>query len=154
MLERAHSLDVAWTDMLLPGQSFKEYFMSFATQYQPLLKDVFVRLVHDDLAKGNDAEVRARHYCHSGKPDFVLAYLMTSDLPDEEKRSVLAESFERRAAITLERARDFDQRFHREFPLLLTSAADDRSAAKKIRAGTSVKPGKASVSNEDPSSSK
>jgi hypothetical protein len=139
--------------MLLPDQSFKEYVMSFATQYQPLLKDVFVRLMHDDLAKGNDAEARARHYCHSGKPDFVLAYLMTSDLPDEEKRSVLAESYERRATITLERARDFDRRFHREFPLLLTSAAEDRSAARKIRAGMSIKPGKASVSNEDPSSS-
>jgi hypothetical protein len=128
--------------------------MSFATQYQPLLKDVFVRLVNDDLAKGNDAEAQARHYCHSGKPDFVLAYLMTSDLPDEEKRSVLAESYERRAVITVERARDFDKKFHRDFPLLLTSAADDRSAARKIRDGMSIKPGKASVSNEDPSSSK
>jgi hypothetical protein len=127
--------------------------MSFATQYQPLLKDVFVRLVHDDLAKGNDAEAQARHNCQSGKPDFVLAYLITSHLPDEEKRSVLAESYERRAAITLERARDFDRRFHREFPLLLTSAADDRSAALKIRAGVSVRPSKGSVSNENPSSS-
>jgi hypothetical protein len=128
--------------------------MSFATQYQPLLKDVFVQLVHDDLAKGNDAEAQARHYCHSGKPDFVLAYLMTSNLSDEEKRRVLAESYERRAAITLERAREFDRRFHREFPLLATSAADDRSAARKIRAGMSVRPSKASVSNEEnPSSS-
>jgi hypothetical protein len=127
--------------------------MSFATQYQPLLKDVFVRLVHDDLAQGNDAESRARHYCHSGKPDFVLAYLLTSDLPDEEKRRVLADSYERRATITLERARDFDRRFHREFPLLLTSAADDRSAARKIRAGMSVAFRKTSVSNEDTSSS-
>ncbi|PWT70559.1 MAG: hypothetical protein C5B60_11930 [Chloroflexi bacterium] len=127
--------------------------MSFATQYQPLLKDVFVQLVQDDLAKGNDAETRARHYCQSGKPDFVVAYLMTSDLPDDEKRTVLAESYERRAAITLERAREFDTRFHREFPLLLTSAADDRSAARKIRAGMSVRPSKTRDSNEDPSSS-
>jgi hypothetical protein len=127
--------------------------MSFATQYQPLLKDVFVRLVHDDLAKGNDAGAQARRYCHSGKPDFVLAYLMTSDLPDVEKRSVLAESYERRAAITLERAREFDRRFHREFPLLVTSAADDRSAARKIRAGMSVRLSKASGSNEEDLSS-
>jgi hypothetical protein len=127
--------------------------MSFATQYQPLLKDVFVQLVHDDLATGAESEARARHYCQCGKPDFVLAYLLTSDLPDTEKRTVLAESYDRRAAITLERARDFDKKFHREFPLLLTSAADDRSAARKIRAGTSVAPGKASDTNEDPSSS-
>lgn len=114
--------------------------VSFATQYQPLLKEVFARLAQDDLSNGAAAEAQARYYSGCGKPDFALAYLLTSDLPDEEKRVLLAQSYERRAAITLERARDFDHKFHREFPLLLTSAAHDRSAAREIRAGNSLPP--------------
>ncbi len=114
--------------------------MSFATQYRPMLKDVFARLAQDDLAKGAEAVAQARHYSDRGKPDFALAYLLTSDLPDDEKRAILAQSYERRAAITLERAKDFDGKFHREFPLLQTSAARDRSTASEIRAGKSLSP--------------
>jgi hypothetical protein len=112
--------------------------VSFAAQYQSLVKDVFTELVQSDLAKGAQAEAQARHFTRRGKPDFVLAYLLHADLPDEEKRELLAAAYEHRAILTQERAREFSQRFHRDFPELLTEAGHDQSTAKLIRAGKSL----------------
>jgi hypothetical protein len=109
--------------------------VSFAAQYQSMAKDVFVHLVQDDLARGTPAEAQARRYSERGKPDFVLAYLLHSDLSDDEKRELLAESYERRAALTRERAEEFSQKFHRDFPFLLTEASHDHQMAEQIRAG-------------------
>jgi hypothetical protein len=109
--------------------------VNFAAQYQSRAKDVFVHLVQDDLARGTPAEAQARRYSERGKPDFVLAYLLSCDLPDDEKRELLAESYERRSALTRERAEEFSQKFHRDFPLLLTEASHDRQMAEQIRAG-------------------
>jgi hypothetical protein len=112
--------------------------VSFAAQYQSMAKDVFVHLVHDDLAKGTPAEAQARRYSERGKPDFVLAYLLSCDLSDDEKRELLAESYERRAVLTRKRAEEFSERFHRDFPLLLTEASHDRQMAEQIRAGKNM----------------
>lgn len=113
----------------------------FNGQYQPLCKEVFVGLARESLAQGADAEERARHYAARGKPDFTLAYLLAATLPEAEKRDVLAKAHERRAELTEERARDFDRRFHRPFPMLRNDAAQDRAAARQIRAGKAVRPG-------------
>ena len=112
--------------------------MSFADQYQTLVKDVFTDLVRSDLAKGAQAEAQAQYYTERGKPDFVLAYLLRSDLSDEEKRELLAESYEHRAIRTRERAREFSQKFHRDFPELLTEAIHDQDTAELIRTGKSL----------------
>jgi hypothetical protein len=112
--------------------------LSFAAQYQSLVKDVFTDLVRSDLAKGAQAEAQARHFTQRGKPDFALAYLLQADLPDEEKRELLAESYEHRATRTRERAREFSQKFHRDFPELLTEAIHDQDTAELIRAGKSL----------------
>ena len=113
--------------------------MSFAAQYQSLVKDVFTDLVRSELAKGAQAEAQARQYSERGKPDFVLAYLLHADLPDEEKRELLAEAYEHRATRTRERAREFSQKFHRDFPELLTEAVHDQTTAELIRAGKSLR---------------
>ncbi len=113
----------------------------FNAQYQSLCKEVFVGLARESLAQGADAEEWARHYAARGKPDFTLAYLLAAALPDAEKRDVLAKAHERRAELTEERARDFDHRFHRPFPMLRNDAAQDRVAARQIRAGKAVRPG-------------
>jgi hypothetical protein len=112
--------------------------LSFAAQYQSLVKEVFTNLVRGDLAKGAQAEAQARHFTQLGKPDFALAYLLQTDLPDEEKRELLADSYEHRATHTRERAREFSQKFHRDFPELLTEATHDQDTAELIRAGKSL----------------
>jgi hypothetical protein len=108
--------------------------VSFATQYQSMAKDVFIHLVQDDLARGTPAEAQARRYGERGKPDFVLAYLLSCDLSDDEKRELLAESYDQRAALTRKRAEEFSLKFHRDFPLLLTEASHDHQMAEQIRA--------------------
>ena len=113
--------------------------MSFAAQYQSLVKEVFTDLVRSDLAKGAQAEAQARHFTQLGKPDFALAYLLHVDLPDEEKRELLAEAYEHRATRTRERAREFGQKFHRDFPELLAEAVHDQTTADLIRAGKSLR---------------
>lgn len=113
----------------------------FNAQYQPLCKAVFIGLARDALEQGADAAERARHYAALGKPDFTLAYVLAAALSDAEKRDLLAQAHERRAALTEERALDFDRRFHRPFPMLRNDAAQDRAAARQIRAGKAVRPG-------------
>lgn len=114
---------------------------SFNAQYRVLVKDVFVRIVGESLANGEDPDERARSYASRGKPDFTLAYLVAGALPEAEKRELLAASYERRAANTEQKAREFDRRFHRPFPLLYSEATKDRTTAKQIRAGRRIRPG-------------
>jgi hypothetical protein len=113
---------------------------SFDATYGPLAKDVFHGLVRDALAQGSDPDERARDYAERGKPDFTLAYLLAGSLADNDKREVLARAYDRRAETTEARAREFDAKFHRPFPLLFSEAANDRAAARKIRAGRPIRP--------------
>lgn len=113
----------------------------FNAQFRARIKEVFVGLVREELADGADPAERARYYAERGKPDFTLAYLLASALPDGEKRELLATAHEQRARLTEERARDFDRRFHRPFPMLHTDASRDRANARRIRAGGLPAPG-------------
>ena len=113
----------------------------FNTQFSRLTKAVFRDIVRDDVARGSDAVAQARSYAARGKPDFVLAYLLVATLADDEKRELLAQSYESRATYTEERAREFDRTFHRSFALLFAEAGKDRATARQIRAGRSLRPG-------------
>lgn len=113
----------------------------FNATYGPLLKEVFRGIARDEVAKGAEPERLARDYAARGKPDFALAYLLVSPLPDDEKREVLALSYDERAHHTEEKAREFDRRFHRSFAMLFTEAGKDRATAKQIRAGRAVRKG-------------
>lgn len=114
--------------------------VSFAQQYAPLAKDVFRQIAEDALREGKDADEQARRYAELGKPDFALAYLLVGQLSDDTKREVFARSYRRRADLTEERAHAFDRTYHRPFPLLLTDAANDRSAARRVLAGQPLHP--------------
>ncbi len=109
----------------------------FNRQYERTCKDVFRSIVSKALEHGEDAASQARAYAARGKPDFVLAYLLATALPDAEKRDLYAHAFERRAAETEKRAREFDRTFHRSFAMLFAEANKDRATAQSIRAGDS-----------------
>lgn len=111
----------------------------FTTQYGTSAKEVFHALVRDELAKGADAGEQARVYAELGKPDFALAYLLAGTLSEAEKRDLYARAFERRAENTEAKAREFDRKFHRPFPMLLSEAAHDRADARRIRAGQLIR---------------
>lgn len=113
----------------------------FNAVYGPLLKEVFRGIARDELAKGAEPEQLARDYAARGKPDFALAYLLEAPLADDEKREVLAQSYDERARYIEEKAREFDRRFHRPFAMLFTEASNDRATAKQIRAGRTVRKG-------------
>jgi hypothetical protein len=114
---------------------------AFDAQYAAHIKDVFREAVNRDLAAGGDPRLRVHEYVERGKPEFALAYLLAADLPDEEKRALYAESFDRRATLTEQKADEFDRRFHRPFPLLRLEASKDRATAKRVRSGGSLRPG-------------
>lgn len=113
---------------------------TFEAQYAGLAKSVFSEIVADAIAAGKQPDEQARLYAELGKPDFVLAYLLACDLPDGDKRAVLARAYQQRASYTEERAREFDHTFHRPFPLLFTEAANDKAAARKVLAGLPLRP--------------
>ncbi|MGH2485949.1 MAG: hypothetical protein ACRDHE_08055 [Ktedonobacterales bacterium] len=113
---------------------------TFEDQYAVMAKDVFREIVTDAIAEGKLPDEQAHVYAELGKPDFVVAYLLACDLPDAEKRAVLARAYQRRATYTEERAREFDHTFHRPFPLLFTEAANDKAAARKVLAGLALRP--------------
>ena len=113
---------------------------AFDALYRSQSRQAILDIAAEDLAAGADAEEQAQRYAEKGKPDFVLAYLLGSALTDERKRELYAVAHERRAIYIQQRAREFDQRFHRAFPLLETEAANDRVMARRIRAG--MPPGK------------
>ena len=107
----------------------------FAALYAGQEREVIRELAREELAKGADAAASARDYAERGKPDFTLAYLLASDLPDGERRAIYAEAFEQRAARTETKARELDKTFHRPFPMLYSDAAQDRALAKRVRDG-------------------
>jgi hypothetical protein len=113
---------------------------TFAEQYVSLLKnDVFTRQAHENIAKGADGLTCALAYAEQGKPDFTLAYLLLIELTEEEKREILAVSFDQRAKNSEQKAELFDLQFHRPFPLIKLEAQKDRLAAQQVRQGKHVR---------------
>jgi hypothetical protein len=117
-----------------------ETFPPFDDLYRVEARQAILDIAGNEIASGASAEERARIYAEKGKPDFVLAYLLGSAIPDARKRELYAAAHEQRAIYIEERAREFDHRFHRPFPLLATEAANDRVRARRIRSG--MPPGK------------
>ncbi|HLY31481.1 MAG TPA: hypothetical protein VKQ36_10660, partial [Ktedonobacterales bacterium] len=96
----------------------------FASHYGLQAREALVEVVNADLATGADALEQARAYAERGKPDFVLAYLLSPaldrSLSDADKRELYALAHERRADYIEQRARAFASAYHRDFPLLYT----------------------------------
>ena len=113
----------------------------FATLYTAQAREAIRTVARETLAGGANAVAQAREYAERGKPDFTLAYLLECDLPEEEKRSLYADAFERRATLTESKAREFDRQFHRPFPLLTSDAAQDRGRARLVREGKRMSQG-------------
>lgn len=112
----------------------------FARQYAPLCKPVFLDLAREALAHGEDADTQARAYAERGKPDFALAYLLLSALPEDERRAIFAQAHLRRAENIDRQAREWNHQFHRPFPLLGGEATRDRMLARRIRDGQAIQP--------------
>ncbi len=108
---------------------------TFEELYAPLLKDVFKTYAQQQLDRGADGLASSRAYAEQGKPEFTLAFLLLVELPDEEKRELLAYAYERHATLSEEKAEQLNQQFHRPFPLILLDAQKDRIAARSIRQG-------------------
>ena len=112
---------------------------TFAELYAPILKEVFTAKAQKDLEQGVDGLACARVYAEQGKPEFVLAYLLLIDEAEEMKRELLAYSYEQRAVHSEHKAEEFDQKFHRPFPLIKLEAQKDRMAAQQVRQGRRVR---------------
>src|SRR5207237_6589280 len=113
---------------------------TFAELYASLLKnDVFTNKAQENLNQGADGLTCALAYAEQGKPEFTLAYLLLIELSDNEKREILAVSYDQRAKISEAKAEQFDQQFHRPFPLIKVEAQRDRLAAQQIRQGRRVR---------------
>ena len=113
---------------------------TFEEQYAPLLKEVFTTHARQQMQQGADGLALARGYAEQGKPDFALAFLLLLDIPDDEKRTVLAHAYERRASLSEEKARQLDRQFHRSFPLIKLEAQNDRRMARTIRGDQPASP--------------
>ena len=113
---------------------------TFAELYTSLLKnDVFTLHAREDMAQGADGLTCALAYAEQGKPEFTLAYLLLIDISEQEKHEILALPYDRRATISEEKAEQFDQQFHRPFPLIKLEAQKDRLAARQVRQGRRVR---------------
>ncbi len=112
---------------------------TFEELYAPLLKDVFKTHAQQQLDQGADGLASSHVYAEQGKPEFALAFLLLIDLPEEEKRELLAYAYERHATLSEEKAEQLNQQFHRPFPLILLEAQKDRIAARSIRQGKQVR---------------
>ncbi len=108
---------------------------TFEELYAQQLKDVFKKHAQELIEQGADAVATSHAYAEQGKPEFTLAFLLHVDLPEEEKREVLAHSYERRAALSEKKAQQLDIQFHRSFPLIKLEAQRDRQVARSIREG-------------------
>ena len=64
---------------------------------------------------------------------------LLAEISDNEKREIFAVSYEQRAKISQEKAEQFDQQFHRPFPLIKLEAQKDRLAAQQVRQGRRVR---------------
>ena len=112
---------------------------TFAELYAPLLKEVFTAQARQKLNEGADGLESARTYAERGKPEFVLAYLLLIDAPDEVKRELLAYSYERRATLSEEKAESLSMQFDRPFPLIKLEVQKDRMNAQQVRQGRRVR---------------
>ena len=112
---------------------------TFEKLYTPLLKEVFHTKAQETLAAGADGLSSARAYAEQGKPEFVLAFLLQIDLPDDEKRQLFAHAYERRAILSEQKAEQLNLQFHRPFPLIKLEAQKDRLIARSIREGKRVR---------------
>jgi len=121
---------------------------TFREHYASLLKDVFAQHARQQLEQGVDGLAASRIYAEQGKPDFTLAFLLSIDLPDEQKRTLLAQAYEQRARHSDEKAAQLQAQFHRSFPLIALDAQKDRAAARAIRSGERI-PGANDTGDED-----
>ncbi len=112
---------------------------TFEELYAQQLKDVFKTQAQQQIDQGADALASSRAYAEQGKPEFTLAFLSLIDLPEGEKRELLAHSYERRAVLSEQKAQQLDIQFHRSFPLIKLDAQKDRQAARSIRQGKEVR---------------
>ncbi len=112
---------------------------TFEELYAQQLKDVFKTQAQQQIDQGADALASSRAYAEQGKPEFTLAFLLLIDLPEGEKRELLAHSYERRAVLSEQKAQQLDIQFHRSFPLIKLDAQKDRQAARSIRQGKEVR---------------
>ena len=112
---------------------------TFEELYAQQLKDVFKVQAQQQVEQGADALESSRAYAEQGKPEFTLAFLLLIDLPEGEKRELLAHSYERRAVLSEQKAQQLDIQFHRSFPLIKLDAQKDRQAARSIRQGKEVR---------------
>ncbi len=108
---------------------------SFEELYGQQLKEVFKTQAQQQIEQGADALNSSRAYAEQGKPEFTLAFLLLADLPEHEKRELLAYSYERRAVLSEMKANQLDVQFHRSFPLIKMEAQKDRQVAHSIRQG-------------------
>src|SRR5690348_1136214 len=81
---------------------------TFEELYAQQLKDVFKAQAQAQIAQGADALASSHAYADQGKPEFTLAFLLHVDLSDDEKRELLAHSYERRAALSEKKAQQLD----------------------------------------------
>ena len=112
---------------------------TFEELYAQQLKDVFKTQAQQQIDQGADALASSRAYAEQGKPEFTLAFLLLIDLPEAEKRELLAYSYERRATLSEKKAQQLDNQFHRPFPLIKLEAQKDRQSARSIREGKEVR---------------
>jgi len=112
---------------------------TFEELYAQQLKDVFKTQAQQQIEQGADALATSRAYAEQGKPEFTLAFLLLIDLPEAEKRELLAHSYERRAVLSEKKAQQLDIQFHRPFPLIKLEAQKDRQVARSIRQGKEVR---------------
>jgi hypothetical protein len=112
---------------------------TFEELYALQLKDVFKTYAQQQLDQGTDGLASSHAYAEQGKPEFTLAFLLLIDLPEDEKRELLAHAYERRAALSEEKAQQLNIQFHRPFPLIKLEAQKDRQAARSIRQGKHVR---------------
>jgi len=111
---------------------------TFEELYAQQLKDVFKTQAQQQIEQGADALASSLAYAEQGKPEFTLAFLLLIDLPEAEKRELLAHSYERRAVLSEKKAQQLDIQFHRPFPLIKLEAQKDRQVARSIRQGKVV----------------
>ena len=108
---------------------------TFEELYAQQLKDVFKTQAQEQLEQGADPLTFCHAYAEQGKPEFTLAFLLHVDLPEDEKRELLAHSYECRATLSEMKAKQLDIQFHRTFPLIKLEAQKDRQVARSIRQG-------------------
>lgn len=112
---------------------------SFDEQHRKMVNSTIHELAQKAVEGGGDAAALAQVYCEKGKPEFVLAYLFETDLPDEEKRELLAVAFENRAEQSETWAKESEARYSRPFPLVHLEAQKDRANARNLRAGKPIR---------------